>query len=59
MSDFEKFKEGITQKRKVRSPITERKINDREYEHVLNIWEKNEVKIMKYCHDLYLKCGVL
>ena len=21
--------------------------------------KKNEVKIMKYCHDLYLKCDVL
>ena len=29
-----------------------------EYEHVLKVWEKFEMKMMKYYHDLYLKCDV-
>ena len=38
MSDFEKFKEELPSKEKLYSSLTNRKINDREYEHVLNVW---------------------
>ena len=48
MSNFEKFKE------KNYSSLTDRKITDKEYEHVLNVWNKFEMKTMKDYHILYL-----
>ena len=39
--------------------MTGRKITDKEHEHVLNVWNKFEMKTMKDYHDFYLKCGVL
>ena len=41
------------------SSLTDRKINDKEYEHVLNVWNKFEIKAMKDYHNLYSKCDVL
>ena len=38
--------------------LTDRKIRDKEHEHVLNVWKKFEIKTMKDYHDLYLKCDV-
>ena len=35
------------------------KITDKEYERILNVWEKLEMKTMKDYHDLHLKCDVL
>ena len=32
---------------------------NKEDEHVLKFWNKSEIKTMKYCHNLYLKCDVL
>ena len=51
-SDFEKFKEELPSKEKFKSFLTKRKINDKEYEHVPNVWSKFEVKTMKYYNDL-------
>ena len=59
MTDFEKFKEKLPCKEKFYSSLTNIKINDKEYEHVLNVWNKFGIKTMKYYHDLYLKCDVL
>ena len=42
-----------------KSSLTDRKISDKEYEYVLNVWKKFEMKTMKDYHDLYLKCDVL
>ena len=39
--------------------MTGRKITDKEYEHVLNVWKNFEMKTMKDYHDLYLKCDIL
>ena len=39
--------------------LNNRKINDQEYEHVLNVWNKFEMKMMKDYLDFYLKCDVL
>ena len=36
-----------------------KKINDKEYEHVITVWNRFEMKIMKDYHDLFLKCDVL
>ena len=40
MPDFEKFKEELPNKEKFYSSLTDRKITDKEYEHVLNVWKK-------------------
>ena len=59
MTDFEKFKEKLLSKEKFYSSLTGKKISDKEYDHVLNVWNKFEMKTMKDYHDLYLKCDVL
>ena len=41
MSNFEKFKEELPSKEKFYSSLTNRKVSDKEYEHVLNVWKKN------------------
>ena len=46
-------------KKKFYSSLTDRKISDKEYEHVLNVWKKFEMKTMKDYHDLYLERHVL
>ena len=59
MRDFEKFKEELPSKEKFYSSLTDRKISGKEYENVLNVWNKFEMKKMKDYDDLYLKCYVL
>ena len=59
MSDFQKFREGLPSKEKFYSSLIDKKISDKEYEHVLNVWKKFEMKTMKYYYDLDLKCDVL
>ena len=59
MSDFEIFKEELPCKEKFYSQLTDRKISDKEYEHVPYVWEKSEMKTMKNYDDLYLKCDFL
>ena len=39
--------------------MTDRKITDKEFEHVLNVCNKLELKTIKDYQDLYLKCDVL
>ena len=39
--------------------MTGKKISDKEYEHVLKVLNKFEMKTMKNYHDLCLKCNVL
>ena len=45
MSDSEKFKEKLPS---IYSSSTGRKITDKEYELVLNVWNKFEMNTMKY-----------
>ena len=45
--------------KKFYSFLTDRKISDNEFENVLIVWNKFEMKIIKDYHCLYLKCGVL
>ena len=59
MSDFETFKENLPCKEKIYTSLIPKKISDKDYEHVLKIWNKFEMKTMKDYHDLYLKCDVL
>ena len=59
VGDFEKFKEELPNKEKFCSLLTDRKISDKEYEHVLNVWKKSKLKVMIDFHELYLKCDAL
>ena len=59
MSNFEKFREQLTCKEKFYGSLTGKKISEEEYECVLNVWNKSEMKTMKDYHDLYLKWDVL
>ena len=58
MSDFERFKEDFLSKEKFYNSLTDKKIGDKEYEHVLKVWNKFEMKPMKDYYDLYLKWDV-
>ena len=59
MSNFEKFKEELPSKKKFCSLLTGKQISDKEYDIVLKVWNKFEIKTIKNYHDLYLKCEVL
>ena len=52
MSNFTKFKEELTSKEKFYSSLTDRKISDKEHEHVLNVSKKFEMKTIKGYQDL-------
>ena len=54
MTDFEKFKEELPSKEKFYSSLTNRKITDKEYEHIINVWKKFEIKTMKDYQGLYV-----
>ena len=53
MSYFEKFTEEFSSKEKFYSSLTDRKISDKEYEHVLSVWKKLEMETVKGYLDLY------
>ena len=59
LSNFEKFEEESPTKKTFYSLLTDRKISDKEYEHVLIIWNKLKVETIKDYHDLYLTCNIL
>ena len=40
MTDSEKFKEKLPSNEKFRSWLTGKNISDKEYDHVLNVWNK-------------------
>ena len=39
MSDFENFKERLLNKEKFYSLLADKKVSDKEYEHVLKVWD--------------------
>ena len=45
LSDFEKFKEEFPSKEKFCSLLSDKKITDKEYERVLNIWKTLKIKL--------------
>ena len=59
MSGFEKFKEKFPSKEMFHSLLTSKKVNDKEYEHVLKVWEKFEMKTIDDYHNLHLNCDAL
>ena len=58
MSYFKKFKE-LAWKGNFYSYLTGKKIIGKEYDHVLKVWNKFEMKTMQDYHDLDLNCDVL
>ena len=55
MSDFQKFREELPGKERFYSSLTDRKISDKEHQHVFNVFNKFEMKTMNDYHDLYLE----
>ena len=52
MSDFEKFKEQLPSEEKFYGSLAGKKISDKDYEHVLKVWNKfeiNSIKIITIC----------
>ena len=49
----------MRRKEKFYSSLTDKKVTDKEYENILNVWNIFEMKTMKDYHNLYLKCDVL
>ena len=54
-----KYKDELLTKEKFDSLLTDRKIRDKNYEHVLNVWNKFEMRTMTDYRELYLKYDVL
>ena len=52
VTDFDKFKEELPSKEKFYNLLTDRKITDKEYENVINVFKKFEMKTMKDYHNL-------
>ena len=52
---YEWFKEELPIKEKFYDSLTNRKISDKEYEYIFDVWNRCEMKTMKDWHDLYLK----
>ena len=59
MNDFKKCKEELPSKERFYSSLTGTKNSVKKYDHILNVWNKFEMKTMKYYHDLHLKCDAL
>ena len=59
MSNFEKFKEELTSEKRFYSLMTGKNISDKEYEHVVMVWDRFAMKKMKGYHNFYLKCDIL
>ena len=59
MIDFEKFKEQLPSKEKFYSLLTGKNVSDKEYQHVLKVRNKFDMKTMEDYHNFYLKNGVL
>ena len=55
MNDFEKFKEEFPSNEKLYSSFTNKNINGKEYEYVVNAWNQFEIKTTKDYDDFHLK----
>ena len=56
IKNFVKFEEELSNKEKFYTSLTGKKISDEKYDYVLMVWNKFEMKTMKYQHDLYIRC---
>ena len=53
------FNKKFLSKNEFHSSLSGKGISGKEYEHILKVWNKLEMKKMEDYPDLYLKCGVL
>ena len=49
--NFEKFKEELPERNEFYSSLKGKGTSNKEYQHVLKVQNKFEIKTMKYCHD--------
>ena len=47
MSDSGKLKEKLTSKERFYSSLTDKKISDKDYDQILNIWKEFEMETIK------------
>ena len=47
MTDFKRFKEQLPSKEKLYSSLTGQKISNKEYDHILKVWNKFEMTTIK------------
>ena len=60
LDKFDKFdEEKLPPKHEFYSKLNNEQINDEDYKHANNVWNKFEIKNMGEYHDLYLKTDVL
>ena len=60
MNSFKRFnKNKLPDKSKFFSSLKDSKINEKEYERVVNVWKVFKIKNLGEYHDLYLKTDVL
>ena len=52
MTDFYKFKEELSSKKKFYNSLASKINCGKKYEHVLKVWNKFGMKTMKYYRDL-------
>ena len=45
--------------KKILQFLGRQKFSDKDYEHVIKVWNRFEMKAMKDCHEPYLECDVL
>ena len=57
--EFDNSKEELISREKFYSSLCDWKISGKEYEHVLKVWNKLEMKMIKCYQELYLKYDVL
>ena len=56
---FNKFKEELPSREEFYCLLIGKKNIDKEYKHVLKVWDRSEMKMIKDYHGAYLKCDVL
>ena len=54
MGDFEKFKEELPSKESFYNLLTGKRVDDNEYQHILKVWNKFEVKLPNVYYNFYL-----
>ena len=59
MSGFEKSKQELPSKENFYILLAGKPIRDKEYEHVLKVWDRTGVKLMKDYRDFCFICDVL
>ena len=56
---FKSLKKNAQEKKKFYSSLTDKKITDKEYEHILKVWDRFEMRTTNDYHNLHLKYDVL